>query len=103
MVRVTNYDQIRQSYSDTTGDIALTLNTSDKVAYLHLWPHAKPWRLAHPVPMLRVVPDATQIARTLADALAASAGAVARPNLAPPARYAQPAQQRGALAAINPS
>ena len=56
-----------------TGDISLLLNAGDKVAYLVLWPHARPWRLARPEPMLRAVPDAGRVGQLLARALAASA------------------------------
>ncbi len=55
------------------GDISLLLNAGDKVAYLVLWPHARPWRLARPEPMLRAVPDAGRVGQLLARALAASA------------------------------
>ncbi len=55
------------------GDISLLLNGRDKVAYLVLWPHARPWRLARPEPMLRAVPDAGRVGQLLARALAASA------------------------------
>lgn len=56
-----------------TGDISLLLNAKDKVAYLVLWPHARPWRLARPEPMLRAIPDAGRVGQLLARALAASA------------------------------
>lgn len=55
------------------GDICLLLNSMDKLAYLVLWPHARPWRLARPEPMLRAVPDAARVGQLLARALAASA------------------------------
>ncbi len=55
------------------GDISLLLNAKDKIAYLVLWPHARPWRLARPEPMLRAVPDAGRVGQLLARALAASA------------------------------
>ncbi len=52
-----------------SGDIALTLRGADRVAYSHLWPHVRPWRLAAPAPMLRAIPDAAHVARILAAAL----------------------------------
>lgn len=58
-------------------DIALTLAPSDKIAYMHLWPHARPWRLARPEPMLRCLSDAPQVARLLAGAWAESTGQAA--------------------------
>ncbi len=58
-------------YPDGTGDFVLVLSGSDRIAYLQLWPYARPWRLAHPQPMLRSVPDAARVAETLREALVA--------------------------------
>ncbi len=55
------------------GDISLLLNSGDKLAYLVLWPHARPWRLARTEPMFRAVPDVGRVGQLLARALAASA------------------------------
>jgi hypothetical protein len=52
------------------GDIALGIGGKDRFAYLALWPHARPWRLANPQPMMRAVPEADVVARTLAEAIA---------------------------------
>ena len=32
--------------SGPSGDIALALSGNDQIAYVHLWPHARPWRVA---------------------------------------------------------
>ena len=61
-------------YPDGTGDLVLTPASVDKIAYVHLWPHARPWHLKHPEPMLRAVPDAQRVAELLSRALAAAAG-----------------------------
>ena len=58
-------------YPDGTGDIPLQLGNDDHVAYLHLWPHARPWRLRHAEPMLRAVPRAATAAQILGEALSA--------------------------------
>jgi hypothetical protein len=58
--------------ADGSGDIALTLPAKDRVAYLLLWPHAQPWRLARARPMLRGVPLVAAPARILANALMAA-------------------------------
>jgi len=50
------------------GDIALTLDDSTRIAYLHLWPHARPWKVARVQPSLRSIPDAAIVAARLADA-----------------------------------
>jgi hypothetical protein len=61
-------------YKDGTGDIPIQIATKDKSAYFHLWPHARPWRLATPEPMMRCVPEAQQVAAILTDAWIASTG-----------------------------
>lgn len=58
---------------DGHGDIALALAGSDRIAWLHLWPHARAWQLRKPQPLLRAIPEARAVAQTIADALAASA------------------------------
>ena len=57
-----------------SGDLPLTLNGKDRIAWLHLWPHARPWKLAQPEPMLRSVPQAAEVAALLADAWSRSTG-----------------------------
>jgi hypothetical protein len=66
-------------WRDGSGDIPLVLTGSDRIAYLNLWPHARPWQVKHPQPMLRSIPEAERVASILSQALAASAGVVARP------------------------
>lgn len=61
--------------ADGAGDICLLLNSADRIAYLVLWPHARPWRLTRAEPMLRALPDAARVGQLLGRALAASAGA----------------------------
>ncbi len=51
------------------GDIALVLHPEDRIGYIHLWPHARPWHFARTEPMLRALPDAAPVAQLLADAL----------------------------------
>jgi hypothetical protein len=60
--------------ANATGDIPLTLSGEDRIAWLNLWPHARPWRLAKPQPMLRCVPQAAEVARVLAAAWSRSTG-----------------------------
>ncbi len=75
-----------RAYPDGTGEIPLTLVPSERIAYLVLWPHARPWHFARPKPTLRCVPDAVRVARLVAGALAALAGrpasAIAEPDTA---------------------
>lgn len=52
--------------ADGTGDLPLTLAGSPKLGFLALWPHARPWRLSKPQPMLRSVPQAATVAALIA-------------------------------------
>ena len=52
------------------GDIALDLKVKQRLGYLLLWPHARPFRFLKPQPLLRAVPDAEGVAAKLADACA---------------------------------
>ena len=58
-------------YADGSGDIPLALYADDRISYVVLWPHARPWRLANAEPMLRGLPNAGEVAELLAGALAA--------------------------------
>ncbi len=57
-------------HANGTGDLALALKGPDKIAYLILWPHARPWRFTLPEPMLRALPDSQEAAEALKTALA---------------------------------
>ena len=59
--------------TDGRGDICLTLSRSEHLAYVVLWPHARPWRLARTEPMLRQIPEAERVAQVLGRALAGGA------------------------------
>lgn len=53
------------------GDVALGLKAGNHMPWSKLWPHARPWRLRRPEPMLRDIAGAgllaTQLSRRLAD------------------------------------
>ena len=68
-----------REYGDGTADLPLELGPADRIGYWHLWPHARPWRIAQPAPMLRCVPEGARVGRLLADAWARSTGGVALP------------------------
>jgi hypothetical protein len=57
-------------FADGTADLPVTVKPGNRVAYLVLWPHAVPWRMARPQPMLRSVPDGARVAEILGGALA---------------------------------
>lgn len=57
-------------HRDGTGDMALEISSGDRVAFLHLWPHVRPWHVNSPQPALRSLPDATSVSALLGKALA---------------------------------
>lgn len=68
------------------GDIPLALAGDDKIAYPHLWPHARPWRFGKPEPMMRALPDAAAVAERLSLLLQQTACETDRPFVAEPVR-----------------
>jgi hypothetical protein len=69
-------------HGDGTGDLALTPRETRSIGYLFLWPHARPWRVASPEPMLRSIPGVENVGAILRDAVLAG-GALERPEGAP--------------------
>ena len=61
------------------GSIALKLKAPNRIAYMILWPHARPWRLKQVEPMLRALPDADKASATLAEQLKASLSEAPQP------------------------
>ncbi len=61
------------------GDIALRLVEGQKIPYIFLWPHARPWRLSRPEPALRCIAKAEHVAQVLSRALAAAASLPVQP------------------------
>ena len=51
-----------------TGDLAIKLTSQQRLGYVALWPHARPWHVSEPQPMLRAVPDIQAVATMLARA-----------------------------------
>jgi hypothetical protein len=78
------------------GDIALSLGEG-RIAYLHLWPHARPWRLARPQPVLRAVANAADVALRLSQVVDATV-AVSRPQAATGSAPAVDPHQSASLA-----
>ena len=77
------------------GDIAVELTGRHRLGYGVLWPHARPFRLRQPEPMLRALPEAEKVAailrRTCADITPNSqvdGSAASRPHAAAPPREA---------------
>lgn len=55
------------------GSILLTVMKPNRIAYLALWPNARPWHINNPQPMLRCLADADGVAALLGKALEADA------------------------------
>ena len=90
-VPLSQLDAVRQRrYRDGSGDVVLVLANDQRIAYLHLWPHARPWRFARPEPMLRALADASALAGLLAQTLSARSVPAVE-------------QERGAVSPIRPT
>jgi hypothetical protein len=50
------------------GEIALELKGDDRIAYLHLWPHARAWHISQPQPALRCIANAKEVGTLLHEA-----------------------------------
>jgi hypothetical protein len=55
-------------HKDGTGDIPLVLAQGQRIAWLQLWPHARPLMLRRPQPMLRSLPLPEHVAQMLTQA-----------------------------------
>jgi hypothetical protein len=62
---------------DGFGDITLALQGSDSIAWVHLWPSVRPWRISKPEPTLRAVPDVQAVSDKLRLAWTQSTGLAA--------------------------
>jgi hypothetical protein len=82
------------------GDVALALAGRDRIAYLNLWPHARPWQLKNPQPSLRCLPGAAAVGERIQQAwLAANPQVAARVGAAAPAATARPVHEHGVASA----
>jgi hypothetical protein len=61
-----------KEYADGSGDLPIAVVSEQRLAFLLLWPHVRPWRLTQVEPMLRCVPDARNVTSLLAKALTAA-------------------------------
>jgi hypothetical protein len=74
-----------------TGTIALSLPEDSRLSYLVCWPHVRPWRMRHPEPALRCIPEAATVARILAEAAEARQSQPVLTRTAAPAAAFDPA------------
>lgn len=57
-----------KNYKGGSGDIALSLYPSDRIAWIHLWPHARPWQVGQPEPALRCIAQVDMVSGILMSA-----------------------------------
>ncbi len=84
------------------GDIALALTGPDRIAYLHLWPHVRPWRLKKTEPMLRSVADAAAVGRILSDAWSQARGIAVQDGVAATPRRHEPSAVPASSGSMRP-
>ena len=53
---------------DGYGDIPLKISADTKIAFVHLWPHTRPYVYSHPQPMIRCVKDVKVVSEILTKA-----------------------------------
>lgn len=75
------------------GDIALALTGDTRIAYLHLWPHARPWHLNRPQPMLRCLDRVDDVCGLLMTAWSQANVRTAAADAAAASGYADRAEQ----------
>lgn len=80
-----------RQHAEGTGDIPLLFKDGNSIAYLHLWPHARPGQFRRTQPMLRSIDEPQAVASLLANALATATGGTALPVTAANGRQPQPA------------
>ena len=85
------------------GDIPLALSGDAKIAYPHLWPHARPWRFNKPEPMMRALPDAAAVAERVSQLLQQTARETDRPFVAEPVRELAAKPTRGKVPTATPA
>lgn len=80
--------------ADGTGSIPLSLTGRNRLAYLVLWPHARPWRVARAEPTLRLIPQAAAVAQLLSKAVAEAFPDTVQQAVRPSAHPVSPIDQK---------
>lgn len=62
--------QVR-AFKDRTGQIAMQLPATERLAWIMLFPHTRPWRFKNPEPMFRALSDPTKVGEILREAVLA--------------------------------
>jgi hypothetical protein len=71
-----------KEYADGSGDIPLAVIGEQRLKFLLLWPHVRPWRLKNVEPMIRSVPQVREVANLLVGALTAASPRAPEPVVA---------------------
>lgn len=64
-------------HHDEFGDISVALSGEDRIAWVHLWPSARPWHITKPQPTVRCVAQASTLAAQLSAVWSAQTGIAA--------------------------
>jgi len=73
------------------GDVSLALEGDDRIAWVHLWPSVRPWRINQPEPTLRAIADVQTVAAHLRTVWSQATGMQANPAVQPSeTRHATP-------------
>lgn len=81
------------------GDIALALNSEDRIGWFHLWPHQRAWHINQPQPTLRCVPEGAEVGKQLLELWRAEhSGETLVTNGAMPTQARTPLPEHGMLA-----
>lgn len=67
-----------KQFADRSGQIAVQLNSSAKLAWIVLFPHVRPWRFNNPEPLLRGLSDPVKVGEILREAVLAVPAVEAR-------------------------
>ena len=84
------------------GDLVLALQRDTRIAWLQLWPHVRPWKVARPQPMLRSLADVREVSALLGEAWARANGTGQQVRATPAASPAAGQGERAAPGRANP-
>jgi hypothetical protein len=71
------------------GDITLALQGDDRIAWVHLWPSVRPWRITKPEPSFRAIADVQAVSAQLRDAWSQATGLQAQAAISPVTAHGQ--------------
>ncbi len=63
------------------GDITLSLKGSERIAWIHLWPSVRPWKIENPEPTLRAITHVQAVSFKLKEAWSSNTGMAANATL----------------------